>query len=1149
MHMRLFLLTGVVAVCIFPRAAAGVPKRPHPDAVNLADMFETDTRARYAPVGRVTWGKGELRLGAGASILRDLRMGSPAELAITLSFPPVGEGEDSSTGFDLVMGYGHWLHIVLIRRAGKGGSPGEVRIEHSCTAEGNKFIRRPVRRFSLVAPPGSGVWKVRYHYSLVEVWFGEKTVAVGYVPSIHEFCVPVAFMVQQGKKGQVTLRGIRVRAAAPPSPLAAEQKKKLTELTDLGLKVIELRDARRYAEADAAARRKWEYAKALLGERHPWTITALGGIGQGLGQRDRAGSFVYLDRAIRLAKEVYGEDHPGTAHWLDVWARVRDTSDLAGALAFHDRALAIYARALGEESLPVADILEGMGATFRKMAVAREEPQYYEKSLEHYEKALAIRRKVLSPADARIAAALRHVMAGLAAKGADKEACARGEEALAILEKGPERVELTDLHIELALRLTKLQNHGRARTHANAARTLLRKGVGPGPQRVDSWHGLAGLYIQQAKYEEARSCLTAGRQLFEQVGGSIDKVEGTYLILSATVLVGQGKNREALGEYRKALALQLRLAAQQLPFLSETEALEYLASSNSQRNLILRWALYRVPDTPAAEAYRTVWETRALVSRTLAARQQLAVKSPDGRAALERLSAVRTELARLALSPVAPGQGAARQKQLTALTLRKEELERELGKHSEAFRRQLQMEEADFTRLAAVLPPDVAVVELTAIPLPLRLTGGYGAFVLRRTAAAPGYAVAFIHLGEAEPIDSAVTSWREELLGEELRAPARRPAGQPAADDGQDGTLRALVWEKIAPHLAGCKAVVLIPEGPLARVPWAALPGKKPGTFLVEEYAVATATSGQQVYALLTQPAPGGQDLLLVAGVDYDRRLAAAPGKQLAFRGPPAADNARPAWRDLPGTAVEARLVADQWRGGPGRQEDKAVLKLLERGQASAAAVREALPGARYVHLATHGFFAHRKFRSAFRHDVEREGLLPGTLDTGMRRATVTGRSPMILSGLVLAGANRPPRLEPQSRTVEANGILTAEEVANADLGGTELVVLSACHTGVGEVAGGEGVFGLQRAFGLAGARTVVASLWKIDDSATQALMGELYKNLWGRKLGKLEALRQAQLALLRRYDPEGRRLGATHLEGVLPPLYWAAFTLSGDWR
>ena len=147
------------------------------------------------------------------------------------------------------------------------------------------------------------------------------------------------------------------------------------------------------------------------------------------------------------------------------------------------------------------------------------------------------------------------------------------------------------------------------------------------------------------------------------------------------------------------------------------------------------------------------------------------------------------------------------------------------------------------------------------------------------------------------------------------------------------------------------------------------------------------------------------------------------------------------------------------------------------------------------------------------------------------------------------------------------DGILTAEEVVDLNLTGTELVVLSACETGLGDVAGGEGVFGLQRAFGLAGVSTVIASLWKVEDAATQALMVEFYRNLWKKKLGKLEALRQAQLTMLLHYDPQQKQISVTGTPSkadaeasknsretppageCLPPYYWAGFVLGGDWR
>ena len=126
--------------------------------------------------------------------------------------------------------------------------------------------------------------------------------------------------------------------------------------------------------------------------------------------------------------------------------------------------------------------------------------------------------------------------------------------------------------------------------------------------------------------------------------------------------------------------------------------------------------------------------------------------------------------------------------------------------------------------------------------------------------------------------------------------------------------------------------------------------------------------------------------------------------------------------------------------------------------------------------------------------------------------------------------------------------------------------MLSACDTGLGDVAGGEGVFGLQRAFHIAGAHNVVASLWKVDDQATAALMELFYHNLWIKNLPPIEALRQAQLAIYRHPElikmtatsrgpafdqatklPDGGR--KTPDSPTAPTKQWAAFVLSGTGR
>ena len=127
-------------------------------------------------------------------------------------------------------------------------------------------------------------------------------------------------------------------------------------------------------------------------------------------------------------------------------------------------------------------------------------------------------------------------------------------------------------------------------------------------------------------------------------------------------------------------------------------------------------------------------------------------------------------------------------------------------------------------------------------------------------------------------------------------------------------------------------------------------------------------------------------------------------------------------------------------------------------------------------------------------------------------------------SGLALAGANQ-----------GAGGIVTAREIAGFDWWGTQLVVLSACQTGVGAVASGDGVYGMRRALVLAGAESQVVSLWSVNDASTRALMRDYYDEL-AHGTGRAEALRSAKLHMLQQ-------------SRYAHPYYWAAFIPAGDWR
>jgi CHAT domain-containing protein len=214
-------------------------------------------------------------------------------------------------------------------------------------------------------------------------------------------------------------------------------------------------------------------------------------------------------------------------------------------------------------------------------------------------------------------------------------------------------------------------------------------------------------------------------------------------------------------------------------------------------------------------------------------------------------------------------------------------------------------------------------------------------------------------------------------------------------------------------------------------------------------------------------------------------------------------------FRPLANTALEAdalkkALNLDASQLLTGRDATESIVKSLQRP--------------RILHIASHGFFLS---------DQELAGEITKRTKIELRSAP-RGENPLLRSGIALAGANK--RRSGNSE----DGILTAMEAAQLDLIGTELVVLSACDTAVGEVVQGEGVYGLRRAIVLAGAQTQITSLWKVSDASTRDLMGDIYAMMIN-GVGRAAAVRNAQLKMLANAEYEH-------------PYYLASFIPIGNW-
>jgi CHAT domain-containing protein/tetratricopeptide (TPR) repeat protein len=400
--------------------------------------------------------------------------------------------------------------------------------------------------------------------------------------------------------------------------------------------------------------------------------------------------------------------------------------------------------------------------------------------------------------------------------------------------------------------------------------------------------------------------------------------------------------------------------------------------------------------------------------------------------------------------------------------------------------------------IAAALAEDEAFVDFIlfrpcdpGVPLVRFEPTSAVAAVVHRAARAP----IVVRLGSAGEIVRAVDAHQRITEG----AVAADPATQAVAAS-VGAAARAAVWDPLAPALAGARVVRISPDGFLAALSFETLPGAGPGRYLLEDAAISYAVDARDAVAGPTTRPNGAA--LLVGGPRYRGLIPGATTRPTAPELEPLS-----AWEgEL--SAVGASLAELEGASGPA--------VLLTGEAATEAAVRAAVAGKSVVHLATHGVFPRREAATtSFRTPAD----------------AASAAKPAQLSGVALAGAcdDAPSGAD--------DGVLTAAEAAWLDLDGCGLVTLSSCDSGRGVPQDGEGVIGLRRSLRLAGARSTLTALWRVDDAATAALMADFYGR-WVAGTPKADALRAAKLAAL----VAARR---THAGAGCPGL-WGAFVLEG---
>jgi CHAT domain-containing protein len=571
----------------------------------------------------------------------------------------------------------------------------------------------------------------------------------------------------------------------------------------------------------------------------------------------------------------------------------------------------------------------------------------------------------------------------------------------------------------------------------------------------------------------------------------------------AVVLQELGQTAKALTLCQQSLEMQQAMLKREFLTASEQAAFDKIAAQPLNRDAYL--SVTRALNTPADTCYTTIWPSQSLVTRLLEQRHaNTRAAATAAGASLEELRTNRHRTEQLLQNTRL--DRAYRDAELIKLADQRDALERKLAAEIPALKRWQELDRLGPADLTKALPSGAIFVDFIRYTRfdyagkNEKQTSSYVAFVL-----AKDRPMQRIELDEATPIDGAIRQWRAAI--------EKQGDGSDAAAE-----LTRRVWNPIAKAVPpGSKTLYLALDGDLARLPWAALPIGKDRA-LLEDYALAQVPHGTFLLEQLKFPQTfsGPDSLLTLSGVDY----------------------ATGVWPPLPGTAVEAKAIAELFPGP---------VEVLTKTDATASRLTERLPQARFAHLATHGEFQAEALAAERKRAAE--ALASGQFGDESRK--IAAKNPLGYVGLVLANGE----------------IMSGLSIVDLPLENLKLLTLSACETGLGAYTGGEGVQGLQRAFHLSGCPNVVASLWMVNDAATAALMAKFYHELWAAKKPPIEALREAQLTVYRRPDliPDltGERGAPKLLEAVTVPAgvprtsdrktadtkLWAAFVLSGMGR
>jgi len=867
-----------------------------------------------------------------------------------------------------------------------------------------------------------------------------------------------------------------------------------------------------YDRAEPLYKRVLAIKEKKLGPAHPSMATSLNHLALLYGYLgDYAKAVPIFKQALTIYEKAQGPEHPDTARALNNLAELyRNIGDYAQAEPLHKRAFAIRQIKLGSDHPDTALSLNNLALLYEGLGD-------YIGAETLYKRALGVLEEKLGDDHPHTLTVTNNLAALYDIMGDYAQAEPLYKRALQNREK-----TLGEGHPDTAISINNLgmlymvkRDYERAEFLFKRALAVWGKALGDGhPHTAVAINNLATLYLKMGDHYRAETLYKQALAINKKTLGPMHQRTSSTFSSLAMLYGMQGKYEESLRFFQKGLSTQDMTMQNYFSIVSEKLKLQFVKSVlyTYEGALSLIQQKFAANQEALQKGFYFILSRKGIVFDAQA-RQREAIAStldPRGLELWSQLNSNRASLAKLHQNKPDKLSYDIYKEKIVILQGKIEMIESQLATMSSLVTEHLNQRKVTVGRVAKHLNKDMVLVEFVLIrdrdwkKGEWNNTRQYLAFILH-----PDQRIDLIVLGDAEKIDSNIQTFLSRLTGQASNNTTVKYQLKASED------LHANIWKPLLSAIGSAKKVVISPDGMLNLVPFGALRDEN-GKFLLERQTTSYVTSGRDILRGKAGVKPES-DLFLAADPNFNLKAQIPSDEGILMRRYRSAKFTMK-FDSLPGTAQEAKFIPELLPGKAKRvvTGDKAT---------EFAVISTRRP--KVMHLATHGFFLKDQPKLAY---TEARGLSIQS-KKGTEMLPKGYENPLIRSGLIFAGANNATEAK-----TNMDGLLTALEVSGMDLHGTDLVTLSACETGVGEVKIGEGVYGLRRAFAISGAKNLVLSLWPVSDTITAEQMINFYR-LYGKGMAPSEALRQAQLKTIAQLRKQ---------YGLASISLWAPFILQG---